>query len=802
MKVDGSLGSLIQGVSQQPARTRLPGQCSLQENFSSNPVDGLTRRPPLDWIDDLFSTDDPVQFYNLRQGADNYVVCASIGNLRVFDMEGTEKTVVEEDDAFDYLDGQPLAITTLENRTFISNTEVTCLMETELPNFIDYNSILHVRGGNFECSYITTVTWKDAGPGGTEYSVRVAYTTPSTGTGNLRTTSIAGQILSLLQAETANSFNTVFTIERQEDTLYIKWADPLRKDTFSVVATESSANNANYIAVNNDVRMVSHLPRFAPHGYFVRVSGDGSQSQDDYYLEFSVNPDDQGVQPALGAGFGKAGIWIETVKAKIPYLINWSTMPHVLTYNEDDDEFVFAQGEYGDRTTGDLDSNPDPSFIGRKITELSYFQGRLVALAGPAVIMSRTNKPLDFFYESAVRTTDADPIDVQSTAAGVTTMLRAIPTNRDLVVFADGGAQFIILGRNTLTSENCSLVLTTSFEADLTARPVPAGRNVFFAIKYGAYTGIREFFTAGEVDINDSRPVTQHVLKYIDGHAQHLASSSNFDMLLVKSGSANEVYVYEYIWQDSAKVQSSWSTWILPDEVKFFFFVESIIYFVTKVGDDYALQKMDLNTQFDDDVGYQVKLDRKVTVDSVDTVFTNPVPYEDDPDKLVFIQGAGCPHPGMRATIASYDPDTRQVTLHEDMEDGTVIGGVRYVSRYRPTMPMVKDQDKVKIGTGTLTVAKFLVNCRESGSMLAKLISKYREVREVYFSGRAASNPNTVVGEEAITDSTYLVPCRDNADYVELELYTDSHTPLTVMDIDWIGQYNKRGKRISQGIGG
>lgn len=798
MKVDGSLKSLIQGVSQQPARTRLPGQCTLQENMSSNPVDGLTRRPPLEWVSDLFEDADTVQFYDLRLGAENYVVCASPGSIRVFTLEGVEKTVTEAGDAFDYLDGGKLVFTNLEESTYVANTTVTCAMETETPLFIDYGPIVYIRGGNYGATYTITVNWKDAGPGGTARSISVTHTTSTTDVTTIQTKAIATALKTALDAVATNSFNTTFDVFRQEDVLYIQWKPAtLRTDMFTAVASDT-AGNQNAIAVNNDVKLVSQLPRFAPHGYFVRVSGDGSADEDDYYLEYSVTPDDQGVTPALGAGFGKAGIWIETVKNKIPYLINWDTMPHVLEYDADTDEFTFGPGEWADRQVGDEESNPDPSFIGRTINDLSYFQGRLVMLAGPAVVMSRTNKALDFWSESATTVTDTDPIDVQSTAQGVTQMLKAIPNNRDLVVFADN-AQFVILGRNTITPNNSSLVLTTSFEANLNATPVPAGRNIFFAINYGNFTGIREFFTADSVDINDSRPITQHVLKYIPGNVSRLASSSNFDNLLVQAEDKTRLYIYEYIWIDTRKAQSSWSTWILPNNVEYFFFVESVIYVVSRVANNYVLEKMDLDTQFDTGMNYQVKLDRKVYIEDVNTEVTNPIPHVEDIDDMVFVQGEGCPYPGMRAIVKSYDEGTNTVEFTTDLEGGTLIAGVRYRSAYRPTMPFVKDQDGVKVGTGRLVISKFYINCRETGSMEAKVLSKYRDDALLHFTGRIVGNPNSEVGVPAITDEVFVIPYRDNIDNGEIELYTDSHTPLTIMDIEWIGQYTKRGQRITQG---
>lgn len=797
MKVDGSLKSLIQGVSQQPARARLPGQCTKQENMSSNPVDGLSRRPPLEWISDLFTEGSDIQFYDLTQGTMHYIVCATATYIRVFEIDGTEVVVNEIDDAFDYLGGK-LEFVTLENTTFVSNTTTVVAMEAELPIFIDYGPIVYVRGGNYSATYTLTVNWKDAGVSGTARSITVSYLTSDTDIDTIRTAHIATELKTDLDAMATNSFNTLFDVNIVQDTLYIQWKVATgRTDHFTVVASDTAGNN-NIIAANNDIKLISQLPKYAPHGYFIKVTGDGSQQEDDYYLEFSVTADDQGVFPALGTGFGKAGIWVETVKNRIPYLLDWDTMPHVLEYDPVANEFNFSVGEWADRIVGDEESNPNPTFVGRAINSMGYFQGRLVMYSGPAVIMSRTNKSLHFWAETAIKVNDSDPIDVQSTAANVTEMLKGVPNNRDLVIFANS-AQFVILGRNAITPQNCSLVLTTSFEANLDTSPVPSGRNIFFAIKYGNYTGIREFFTADTVDINDSRLITQHVLKYIPGGATHMASTSNLDILLVKAESETDIYAYEYTWIEGRKAQSSWSTWIFPDNVKYFFFVESVIYFISEVDGSLILEKMDMNTQNDDEMEYQVKLDRKSYHTSVDTTIAVPVPHSDGLTDVVFVQGEGCPNPGLRAVVGSYDAGTDTVTLTEDMDGGTVISGLRYTSSYRPTMPLVKDQDGVKVGTGRLTISKFFINCRETGAMLAKVISRFRDDTIITFTGRITGSPTTSIGVAAITDAVYTIPFRDSIDNAEIELYTDSHTPMTVMDIEWLGQYTKRGTRITQG---
>lgn len=892
MKVDGSLKSLIQGVSQQPPRARLPGQCTAQENMSSNPVDGLTRRPPSELIATLlpYTGTQPV-WSDVDYGDGNKFILAILPDeIRAFDLEGNEITVTEDGNAFDYLaSASDYALTTLNNNTYIANKSTVMGFQETIPgtpdvkSFIDYNSIVYLLGGQYGRTYRININWSgktstvtmtiaspavvswashglaigtpivftttgalptglvagttyyvaSAGYGansfqvaatkggasintsGTQSGVHTAtstviseeHQTDDGGTAadseEITTEYIATQLETLLNANI--TFTANFRVTRASDVLYIqKTSNPITQK-FSVTVADGDGGS-NIFAINNSASDTSKLPRYAPQGYHVAITGSGEASQDDWYLEFSIPADSTGNPPALGAGFGKDGTWIETVKNDTPYLLDQETMPHVLEFDPDNVEFTFRQGNWEGRQVGDEDSNEDPSFIGNTVNDLGYFQGRLVMLSAAAVIMSRTNKPEDFWIESATTGTDSDAIDVESTAEGVSKMLRIVPHNRDLVIFADK-AQFIIFGRNAVTWENTSLVLTTSFESNLTAAPVAGGKNVFFAINYGNFTGIREFYTEGAADINDSRPITQHVLKYIEGQVLRMASSSNFDVLIVQSLRTSQaplsratLNIYEYIWLDDRKVQSSWSRWTMPYNVRYFFFDESVIYLVYRIEDNFVLEKLDLDVQDDTDLNYQVKLDRKVYVPTVNTEIVDL--YEDmpeEPEDVLFIQGEGCPHPGLVAEVEEYDLGSNTYTLKKDMEGGTVIAGIPYLSSYKPTMPQVKDQDGVKVGTGILTVKNMIVNTRLSGEMKARITSRFREDVDLNFSPRIIGDPSTVIGEAPIADSTFVVPIRDRSDIAEVELYTNSQYPLTMLNIEWIGDYKKRGKRITQG---
>lgn len=793
MNVDGSIRSLIQGVSQQPPRIRIPGQCTVQENFRSNPVEGLQRRPPTVHIKDLYDDATAQQYYDYELGGKRYIVAAGIGNLRVFDTAGNEYPVTEVDDAFDYLDGGKLNFTTIEKNTFVANTTTTVAMLDGAMDYETNGSIIYILGGQYSKKFEISIQVTKLSDN-TVATTTASFTTPNGSTAShidqIATSYIANALLTAIT--TAAPANVTYS--RQDDHILIQ------ADTGYSVTVQTSDDFADTLmrAINGTAKQATHVPKFAPHGYVVRVQTGNNADSPLLYLVFRVTPRTENETLTIGSHFGRDGIWFETVAPDIQYALDTSTMPHTLVYDEEEEEFVFSAGDWKGRRVGDENSNSNPSFVGSTVNYMSYFQGRLVILSGISCVMSRTNDPFDFYFRSAISKVPDDPIDIRSTAKNVDALRSAVPFNRDLIIFAADNAQFIVFGRTQLTSENAALVLTTTFENELRVAPVAAGRNIFFAINYGKYTGIREFFTEGSEDVNDARPITDHVLKYMEGKVTKLATTSNFNTLLVQTDKNDKhIYVYEYIWSGNTKLQASWSTWIMPNSVQHMFFVDSVIYMVVKIGDDYSLESTDLDTQFETDLNYMVHLDRKYSLEATGSL---TLPYDNPPDidDMIFVQGEDCANPGLRAEVDSYDPETKIVTFKRNY-NGRIHFGQKYLSRYVPTMPFVKDADGVKIGTARLVISQFRMNYRESGSFSSAIMSKYRDDATVYFSGRIANDPNTVVGVAPIQSGTFIMPFRENAEYAELEIYTDNETPLTLMDIEWRGQYTKRGQRITQG---
>ena len=109
--VSGSIPNLISGVSQQPSNVRLPTQAEEQVNCYSSVSDFLKRRPALNHIAKIAdsevskSFDDGSIFIHSinRDEVEKYIVLVTTDDVRVFDLQGNEKTVNIDESAKAYL---------------------------------------------------------------------------------------------------------------------------------------------------------------------------------------------------------------------------------------------------------------------------------------------------------------------------------------------------------------------------------------------------------------------------------------------------------------------------------------------------------------------------------------------------------------------------------------------------------------------------------------------------------------------------------------------------------------------------
>ena len=175
--------------------------------------------------------------------------------------------------------------------------------------------------------------------------------------------------------------------------------------SFNVEIVEDDLMRSMGTSVND----VTLLPKQCKHGYIVKIANARISEEDDYYLRFEGQNDQDGT-----------GSWTECAKPGIPKTL--TNMPLVIQRTALNNpgtvtevaEFTIKQFEYADREVGDNSTNPLPSFHDKRINKVLFFRNRLAFLSEENVVLSQAGtlgKP-DFFAQTALTVSANDPVDI------------------------------------------------------------------------------------------------------------------------------------------------------------------------------------------------------------------------------------------------------------------------------------------------------------------------------------------------------------------------------------------------------
>ncbi len=832
-KVDGALGSLVQGISQQPARARLPGQSEAQINLSSDEVFGLTRRAPTSHIASTAYFADTVdgapvietgKLYDAN--ADRYEYLIRTGTdplMRLFD-NGVERTVTDADNYLVTTTGVAVAdrivFKNVAGRVLVVNTETAPAMLPDLPTNQETGYVhIYTKGGQYYTYYKLTFTDDDG-------TWSVAYVSPDGAVASdaawISPAFIADKLLKIMnttQSATTSSMpaswaptqqsyhqtsgaaahlNANYTMTQVGHVIAMKRND----DTdFTVTATENSGGDLLF-ALQTETTDAGELPTRAREGTTVTIRGANS-ADDDYYLRFTTNTGE-----AIGTFKDEEGVWEETTAPGQEYKLDPATMPYELVKSGSD--YLIQQMEWIEREAGDDDTNPPPKFIGQPFTDVADFQERLCAIHGREFSASRSNDEFNFWNLSATQSLDTDPINLRATSTdNDATLQYLVPFNMALVLFGSNNAQYLISGETGLAPATAAMSLTSEFEIDLNVRPVASGDNIYFTSNTGRYTQLHEMYMSGNVDRHARRTVTSHVPRLILGNATVITTSDAANLVFCVADDKRTAYVYEYLWVDQKRVQSSWSTWTFDtDVISAQIDGHNLNIVLQHSNGSLTFEAIQLDKVENQGLDITVHLDGWQAVTLTDqTSFTVTTPH--DPDSIRVVQAADGSYPGSRIitdtvvqdTVATGAANTVTITLPEAYT-GDVIVGTHYVSTYKPTMPIVKDEDGVAITTGRLTIQDFFLTYADTGPFTVTRETDYVDESLWWvstYTGKTLGDPDFVLGALPVDTGVFEFPFSEDARTSSITIESTEHYPMTFTEIEWNGVWSNRSRRLSNG---
>jgi tail tubular protein B len=543
-------------------------------------------------------------------------------------------------------------------------------------------------------------------------------------------------------------------------------------------------NNQAAFGILKFVQKFSNLPVNAPDGFTVKITGEEGSSTDDYYVSYVA--EDQ--------------VWRECARPSMKNHIDNTTMPHVLV-READGTFTFKCADWSVRDVGDEDSNPEPSFIGGTINDVFYHRNRLGFLSGENIILTRSADFFNFWMTSATKVQDTDPIDLAVSDNTISTLYNAVTFDTDLILFSQE-AQFMLSADGVLTPTSANLSpAVTHYEASLKAKPVNAGRNVYFVAERAKYTTVREFFTAADnTDAKDVQDITSHVPNYIpNGVYKIIPSTVENVMLYLTEGDETSIYVYKYLFIDSQRVQAAWSKWDMQGVVYGGQFIDNYLYLIVERNGYYCLEKISftINTTDFDSEAYRILLDCKhsyqIPADCYDSLNDETTVSVSDIFGDIYEQDR---------QYSAVAPDGTYTKAKEgklvfigDYSNQVLTVGINYNFKIVMSTIMVKQSDNGSTQAlieGRLQLRQMWFNYADSGYFKVTVDIKDKQAYIYEYTSRLLGTRFNILGAMPFTTGSFKFPIQAKNENVNICLETDTPLPVSLVGAGWIGNYQRR----------
>ena len=494
-------------------------------------------------------------------------------------------------------------------------------------------------------------------------------------------------------------------------------------------------------------------------------------------------------------------VWKETLKGGEKYRLDASTMPHVLV-REGDGTFTFRPATWTERGVGDKEKIPEPSFIGRKISDVFFYRNRLGLLADENVILTKQGEFFDFFRDTATTVLDTDPIDIAVSTTKVSILNHALPFNETLLLFSDG-AQFVMNGGDILSAATAYVSQSTEFESLPGVRPVGAGQNVYFPVQRGSFTGIREYFVSDNTEQNDALDITSHCPRYIPAGLNKLAATTSEDVLVgITPVTPNTLWVYRYFASEEGKLQSAWSRWDFSSDVTLLScdFVENYLFLVLSRAGGTFLERVDIESgALDAGADFHYHVDSGVFLtggvyDAGNQWTTYTLPYITSQPLWVIQMST----PEGLALVHTR-PTTSTVRIAGDMTAKQLFCGIKFQSFYRFSTFYIRESSAgggtSAATAGRLQVRRLSINYSKSGYFKVVTTPLGRDPSYREFTARQLGTLSAELATYQLSDGRFSCPVMSRNTTVTVDIISDSFLPAAFTSAEWEATYHTRAQR-------
>ena len=843
--VTQQIPNFLGGVSRQTDDKKLINQLTECVNGYPDPTFGLLKRPGMQHIEVLKKANgtaftkaelaDAAWFYIDRGAAGSYIGAIKGTNLYVWTAaDGTFCTVTNNGTG--YLTGtqqDDYHFRSIQDTTIITNKTVTTAMQAagtyvagsvatvkllSLVNSFDYT--VTIQGIEATVTSQTSTTFDDM----------LLYDASSVNTNHHLIDKIKNVIEAQHTASNSN-FDGIWYLEGYNNSIVIKRStgtNAVKTDYSAVTGTpvafdidaRGGQNNTSLEVFEDDVTDVSKLPLESFGGHNVRILNSNT-AEDDYHVKFIA------YDTTLNRG---RGYWEETVARDVSPGLNTATMPHELA-NTGATTFTFGPIAYKNRLTGDDTTNPQPSFVGKKISSTFFYSNRFGLLSEDNVIFGVANDNYNFFAKSALTQIDSDPIDLNVSSVRPVTLSDVLPSPQGLLLFSER-QQFQVYATDASILTPTSAVIRTlsNYEMATNIQPVDIGTTAAFVSRVPGYS---KLFTMALRDVEQTPVVvdiSKAVLEWIPDTVDDLTVSPPNSIVMLVDRDTKYLYLYRFYNNGKEDLFQAWVKWELPGTIQAARIINDAVTVVSQQENEYTIGTIELDELPSGNIlatssGFtgNVPLDMAtrpvkphasvdaVVYDSTNDITKVYVPYTpiDDKDAVMLLTVPTADD----GTAAELDSDQGYwSTAIERIEpstnyryfevkgnftgyaDGIVVGYGYDLEAVLPKFYLRREQGADY--TASLTIARVKMSVGRTGALRFKLkptgSNEWKDVQHTAETNNYNGDTNPVVQERVFT-----LPIHQRNTNFELKVTSDFPYPVSLVSMMWEGNYSNKYYRRS-----
>ncbi len=775
---------LFGGLSQKIPAMRDPTQCSAQDNFLASTEVGLFTRPGFRTIRALETSypgpaSGAVAFF--ATGPDNQRVVVLIweDGIEVYDRDtGARRVTTGGGSGYLSTGGVPaeeaFSVLQLGDFILVVNKTVTCdTTPSRSPANPSQVAYIEVVNAVAEVSYSITVD-----------GTTVSY---ATGT-SARHANIVANLVSDLTAALGGSY----TVTVLPGTNVIKVTNSFATPPLAVSVADSWDMKTMRL-VHKGVPLFSDLPARFETGFVVPIRGTAEDAAEDvYYVRWDGDR------------------WVETLKPdSVDQSLDAATMPHLLEPLPGG-SWTLRPINWGQRLVGDEDTSPDPSFVGRSISDAFFLRNRLGFLAGDSAILSRAGEYFDFFPRTATQVLDTDPIDVANPESSVRRFDTALVFNQSLLIWTDGEVQMALVGGDILTPSTARLVPVSTFEADTLCRPAPYGNRALFVHSGPEWARLQGYKVSSDSLTNVAEDLSEHTPRLVERSPAQLVPSRAGGMVLVSPrGPLGHLSVLQLEEDRDGErfVQRSWSRILFGTSeeatVLGLGWDRQVLYAAVAWqsaagGRTLTLERLDPRPDsVDAELGYRLCLDRKVrltggTHDPVSNTTAYALPYYEGNLEVVQAEPGKEPAPVAGWTLTRSGLTN---TLRVPGNPSGLWAGVRIRQAYEFTEAILRDSQGAPMMSAGLKLLRYLVRFENSGrAKLVVRVDRDGQQWETTFGGGLLGLMAPGDGPQ-VSSGECVAAVQAQASQVRVSIETDGLLPITVPYAEWVAAVSPRARR-------